>query len=116
MLARLEARLKTAPEAIELQVELAHFLAELGRGKEAAQVYASATNARKPRYPLTARAYSVLPFRGPTLPITVLLLVAPEWGNAPFRKYLDDQTFLTLQIVADYHDPTINRAVREPSR
>ena len=42
---------------------------------------------------------------GKTLPITVLLLVSPEWGNAPFRQYLDNQTFLTLQIIAGLHDP-----------
>jgi tetratricopeptide (TPR) repeat protein len=105
MLARLEARIAAAPDVVELQIERAHFLAELGRAKEAAQVHAAATRVRQPRYPITTRAYSVLPFRGRTLPITVLLLVAPEWGNAPFRKLLGDQAFLTLQVIADFHDP-----------
>ncbi len=104
LLARIETRLAAAPEAVELQVERAHLLAELMRPKEAAQVYAAAIKSRPPKYPLTTRAYSVLPFNGKTLPITVLLLVAPEWGNAPFRKYLDDQTFLTLQVIPDFHD------------
>jgi hypothetical protein len=36
-----------------------------------------------------------------------VLLVSPEWGNAPFRKYLDDQVFLTLQVIADFHDPRL---------
>jgi glutathione synthase/RimK-type ligase-like ATP-grasp enzyme len=34
----------------------------------------------------------------------VLLLVSPTWGNAPFRKYLDDRTFLTLQVITDFQD------------
>jgi tetratricopeptide (TPR) repeat protein len=104
MLARLEARITGLGDAVELQIERAHFLAELGRGKEAAQVYAAAHRVRPPKYPLTTRAYSTLPFRGRTLPISALLLVAPEWGNAPFRKYLDEQTFLTLHVIADFHD------------
>ncbi len=107
LLARLEARIAAQPEAVELQIERAHFLAELGRGKDAAQAVAAANRVRPAKYPLTTRAYSVLPFRGQTLPITALLLVAPEWGNAPFRKYLDEQTFLTLQIIADFHDPEL---------
>ena len=105
MLARLEARITAQPSAVELQIERSHFLAELGRGKDAAQAYAAAHRIRPPKYPLTTRAYSVLPFRGKTLPITVLLLVSPEWGNAPFRQYLDSQTFLTLQVIAELHDP-----------
>ncbi len=105
MLARLEARVAERTDAVELQIERAHFLAELGRGKQAAEVYAAAHRVRPPRYPLTTRAYSVIPYRGRTLPITALLLVAPEWGNAPFRKHLDDQTFLTLHVIADFHDP-----------
>jgi tetratricopeptide (TPR) repeat protein len=107
LLARLEARLAAAPDAVELQIERAHVLAELGRSAEAAQACAAALRIRPPRYPLTSRAYSVLPFRGDTLPITVLLLVAPEWGNAPFRRHLDDRTFLTLQVIADFHDPAL---------
>jgi tetratricopeptide (TPR) repeat protein len=105
MLSRLEARITVQQSAVELQIERSHFLAEVGRGKEAAQVYAAAHRIRPPQYPLTTRAYSVLPFRGRTLPITVLLLVSREWGNAPFRQYLDNQTFLTLQVIAELHDP-----------
>jgi len=107
MLSRLEARIAVQRAVVELQIERAHFLAELGRGKEAAQVYAAALRVQAPRYPLTTRAYSVLPFRGQTLPITALLLVAPEWGNAPFRQYLDTPTFLTLQVIAELHDPEL---------
>ena len=57
-----------------------------------------------PKYPLTQRAYSVLPYKGTGAPVTALLLVAPEWGNAPFRKHLDDHIFLTLQIITDFQD------------
>ena len=108
LLARLESRLAVTPGAVELQVERAHLLAELKRPREAAQVYREAVKSRPPKYPLTSRAYSILPYHGKTLPITVLLLVSPEWGNAPFRKYLDDQTFLTLQIITDYHHPGLS--------
>jgi tetratricopeptide (TPR) repeat protein len=107
LLARIEARLAGATAAVELQVERSHLLAELGHPKEAALAYRQATKSRTPKYPVTTRAYSVIPYRGKTLPITVLLLVAPEWGNAPFRKYLDDQIFLTLQVIADFHDPAL---------
>ena len=86
LLARLEARLAVAPGAVELQIERAHLLAELTRTKEAAQVYASAIKSRPPKYPLTTRAYSVLPFHGKTLPITVLLLVAPGMGQCAVSK------------------------------
>jgi tetratricopeptide (TPR) repeat protein len=105
LLARIESRLGAVPESVELQIERAHLLAELGRAKEAAKVYASAVKLRTPKYPLTTRACSVLPYHGKTLPITALLLAAPEWGNAPFRNYLDDQVFLTLQVIPDFCDP-----------
>jgi tetratricopeptide (TPR) repeat protein len=105
LLARIEARMAAAPGSVELQVERSHLLAELVRPQEAALAYREATKSRAPKYPITTRAYSVLPYRGKSLPITVLLLVAPEWGNAPFRKYLDDQIFLTVQVIADFHDP-----------
>jgi len=105
MLARVEARLAEVPDAVELQVERSHLLASLGRSREAAQAYHAALKIRAPRYPITTRAHSVLPYKGKTLPITVVLLVPPEWGNAPFRKYLDDQVFLTLQVITDFHDP-----------
>jgi tetratricopeptide (TPR) repeat protein len=108
LLVRIEARLANVPTAVELQVERAHLLAELMRPKEAAQAYRQAIKSRDPQYPLTTRAYSVLPYNGKTLPITVLLLVSPAWGNAPFRKYLDDQTFLALQVITDFHDPGLS--------
>jgi hypothetical protein len=108
LLARIETRLAETPTAVELQVERAHLLAELGRPEEGAQAYRRAVELRAPKYPITTRAYSVLPHRGQTLPITVLLLVSPAWGNAPFRRYLDEQTFLTLQIITDYHDPGLS--------
>jgi tetratricopeptide (TPR) repeat protein len=105
LLARIEARLAQVPASVELRVELAHLLAELKRPKEAAQIYRQATRSGVPKYDVNTRAYSVLPYRGKTLPITVLLLVPPKWGNAPFRKYLDDQIYLTLQVITDFHDP-----------
>ena len=107
MLARVEDRLAQVPGAVELRVERSHLLAALGRRRRRRRRTMRRVKIRAPRYPITTRAYSVLPYTGKTLPITVLLLVAPEWGNAPFRKYLDDQTFLTLQVIADFHDPAL---------
>ena len=103
----MEARLARVPTAVELQVERSHLLADLERTPEAAQAYRAALKSGTPRYPLTTRAYSILPYTGNALPITALLLVPPAWGNAPFRRHLDSQTFLTLQIITDFHDPEL---------
>jgi tetratricopeptide (TPR) repeat protein len=107
LLARLRAVVANNRDAVELQVECSHLLAELKQPKEAARLYREAVKSRAPKYPLTTRAYSVLPYRGAAVPITAVLLVSPEWGNAPFRKYLDDQVFLTLQVIADFQDPRL---------
>jgi len=105
LLARIEERLAQTPGAVNLRVERAHLLADLNRPQEGAAAYREALKKGTPSYPISTRAYSVLPYRGDGLPITALLLVSPAWGNAPFRKYLDDRIFLTLQVIADYQDP-----------
>ncbi len=103
-MARFEERLAQLPGAVDLQIERAHLLADLERPLEGAAAYREALKKGTPKYPITTRAYSVLPYRGEGLPITAILLVSPAWGNAPFRKYLDDRKFLVLQVIADYQD------------
>jgi glutathione synthase/RimK-type ligase-like ATP-grasp enzyme len=50
-------------------------------------------------------AVSTLPYRGTKPPVTLLQLVSSGGGNIPTAALLDDCTFLTSVIVADYFDP-----------
>jgi hypothetical protein len=51
-------------------------------------------------------AVSSLPYRGTEPPVTLLQLVSSGGGNIPTASFLDDRTFLTSVIVADYLDPS----------
>jgi glutathione synthase/RimK-type ligase-like ATP-grasp enzyme len=52
-------------------------------------------------------AISSLPYRGTKPPVALLQLVSSGGGNIPTASLLDDCTFLTSVIVADYLDPSI---------
>ena len=52
-------------------------------------------------------AVSTLPYRGSRPPVTLLQLVSSGGGNIPLAGLLDDCTFLTTVIVADYFDPAM---------
>jgi tetratricopeptide (TPR) repeat protein len=52
-------------------------------------------------------AISTQPYRGTRPPVTLLQLVSSGGGNIPTSAVLDDCTFLTSVIVADYLDPSI---------
>ena len=52
-------------------------------------------------------AISTLPYRGTKPPVTLLQLVSSGGGNIPTSALLDDCTFLTSVIVADYLDPSL---------
>ncbi len=52
-------------------------------------------------------AISTLPYRGTRPPVTLLQLVSSGGGNIPTSTVLDDRTFLTSVIVADYLDPSM---------
>jgi tetratricopeptide (TPR) repeat protein len=52
-------------------------------------------------------AISSLPYRGTKPPVALLQLVSSGGGNIPTAAFLDDGTFLTSVIVADYLDPSI---------
>ncbi len=55
----------------------------------------------------TGRALTTRPFRGPGDPVRVLQLVSARGGNVPTTVLLDDATFLTHSIVADYAPPSL---------
>ncbi len=52
-------------------------------------------------------AVSTLPYRGTKPPVTLLQLVSSGGGNIPTPALLDERTFLTSVIVADYLDPSM---------
>jgi len=52
-------------------------------------------------------AISSLPYRGTRPPVTLLQLVSSGGGNIPTASLLDDCTFLTSVIVADYLDASL---------
>jgi tetratricopeptide (TPR) repeat protein len=52
-------------------------------------------------------AISSLPYRGTEPPVALLQLISSGGGNIPTAAFLDDGTFLTSVIVADYLDPSI---------
>jgi glutathione synthase/RimK-type ligase-like ATP-grasp enzyme len=52
-------------------------------------------------------AISTLAYRGTRPPVTLLQLVSSGGGNIPTAALLDDCTFLTSVIVADYLDPSL---------
>jgi len=49
-------------------------------------------------------AVSTQPYRGDKPPVTLLQLVSSGGGNIPSGLFLDDTTFLTTVVVADYAD------------
>ncbi|MGI4975402.1 MAG: tetratricopeptide repeat protein [Janthinobacterium lividum] len=53
----------------------------------------------------TGRALTTRPFRGTHSPVRVLQLVSARGGNVPTAALLDDATFLTHSIVAEYAAP-----------
>ena len=62
---------------------------------------------RHRRLGFTGRALTTRPFRGRGEPVRVLQLVSARGGNVPTAILLDDATFLTHSIVADYAAPDL---------
>jgi glutathione synthase/RimK-type ligase-like ATP-grasp enzyme len=87
--------LAIAPDHAAAHQALAGILAELG-DEEAA--------ARHRRLGFEHRAAVTLPYRGNGTPISLLLLVSAVGGNVPMRHLIDDRTFQTSVIYADYWD------------
>ena len=55
----------------------------------------------------TGRALTTRPYRGTGHPVRVLQLVSARGGNIPTALLLDDATFLTHSLVADYAAPDL---------
>ena len=55
----------------------------------------------------TGRALTTRPYRGTGHPVRVLQLVSARGGNVPTALLLDDATFLTHSVVADYAAPDL---------
>jgi len=49
-------------------------------------------------------ALAALPYRGRKSPLDLLLLVSAKGGNIPIRHILDDTTFRTFVLTADYYN------------
>jgi glutathione synthase/RimK-type ligase-like ATP-grasp enzyme len=50
---------------------------------------------------------TALPYRGERPPLRVLLLVSASGGNTPTDTLLDDRSFHTTVLVAEYYDPKV---------
>jgi tetratricopeptide (TPR) repeat protein len=93
-----DAALRIDPGHIHAHRGMGNLLAELG---DAAGARRHRDKAFKDHF-LTA-----LPYHGVGPPISVLLLISAAGGNIPTSTLLDDRTFQTTVLVAEYADPTM---------
>jgi tetratricopeptide (TPR) repeat protein len=94
--AHYEAVLRLHPDHAEAHQGLGAVLSDLGDRIAARQHFQQG---------FRNHAVSTLPYRGTRPPVTLLQLVSSGGGNIPTSAVLDDCTFLTSVIVADYLDP-----------
>jgi tetratricopeptide (TPR) repeat protein len=92
-----EAALTADPDHIHAHRGMGNLLAALGD-------FVAAKAHRDKGF--AGNAVSVVPYRGEATPISVLLLVSALGGNIPTRALLDDHTFETTVVVAEYADLT----------
>jgi glutathione synthase/RimK-type ligase-like ATP-grasp enzyme len=93
-----EAVLQLHPDHAEAHQGLGAVLSDLGDRTEARHHFQKG---------FRGHAISTLPYRGTRPPVTLLQLVSSGGGNIPTSAVLDDCTFLTSVIVADYLDPSM---------
>ncbi len=94
--AHFEAALKIDPGHIHAHRGMGNVLAALG----------DMTGARAHRdRGFKDHALTLLPYRGESVPINVLLLVSAAGGNIPTSTLLDDRQFQTSVLVTEYADP-----------
>jgi hypothetical protein len=87
-----------------LRIDAGHIHAHRGMGNLLAGI-GDATGARRHRDKgFAGHAVTTLPYRGEGTPISVLLLVSAAGGNIPTRSILDDRTFKTTVLVAEYYN------------
>ncbi|WP_213769954.1 tetratricopeptide repeat protein [Bradyrhizobium sp. dw_78] len=91
-----EAALRIDPDRAEAHQGLGAVLSDLGDRAAAREHFAIG---------FRHHAVSTQPYRGTTPPVALLQLVSSGGGNIPTAAFLDDCTFLTSVIVADYLDP-----------
>ena len=93
-----EHALRIAPDHAEAHQGLGAVLADLGDRAGARAHFNKG---------FSGHAVSTLPYRGDKPPITLLQLVSSGGGNIPSGLFLDDSTFLTTVLVADYADISV---------
>jgi glutathione synthase/RimK-type ligase-like ATP-grasp enzyme len=93
-----EAALGLDPGNAEIRRGLALALDALGE-KESAQGHRDAGFGAQP--------IVQLPYRGQERPTRVLLIVSASPGNVPTDRFLDDRTFSTAKLVAEYYRPSL---------
>jgi Flp pilus assembly protein TadD len=93
--AQFEAALRIDPDHIHAHRGMGNLLAALGD-------FAGAKAHRDKGF--AGNAVTVAPYRGEGAPISVLLLVSALGGNIPTRALIDDHTFETTIVVAEYAD------------
>jgi glutathione synthase/RimK-type ligase-like ATP-grasp enzyme len=89
---------------IALRIDPAHPQAHQGLGAVLSDLGDHAAAKRHFDRGFLHHAVSVLPYRGRQKPLALLRLVSSGGGNIPADGFLDDRTFLTTVIVADYFD------------
>jgi glutathione synthase/RimK-type ligase-like ATP-grasp enzyme len=89
---------------IALRIDPAHPQAHQGLGAVLSDLGDHAAARRHFDRGFLHHAVSVLPYRGRQKPLALLRLVSSGGGNIPADGFLDDRTFLTTVIVADYFD------------
>ena len=88
-----------------LQLDPDHAPAHQGLGAVLADIGDRASAQAHFRRGFRDRAVSTLPYRGTGQPVRLLQLVSSGGGNIPTGSLLDDCTYLTSVVVADYLDP-----------
>jgi hypothetical protein len=92
-----QAALAIDPQLATAHQGLSYALTRLGREEEA--------RAHR-RLGFAQRALTTAPYRGPSPPVDVLLVVAASGGTAYTDAFLDDRIFRTTTLVVDAYDGT----------
>ncbi len=92
---------------IALQIEPEHLQAHQGLGAVLSDLGDLVSARLHFQKGFCGRAILSLPYRGTKPPVALLQLISSGGGNIPTASFLDDRTFMTTVIVADYLDPSI---------
>ena len=98
-----------AKRQYELALELDPSSAEVRRGLSLAlDALGEGERAREHRdVGFSTQPIVQLPYRGEGRPVRVLLIVSASPGNVPTDRFLDDRTFSTAKLVAEYYRPSL---------